>query len=119
MNKKGIELTVNFIVILILGIAMLSGALMLTSRLFKSAVKYQAAVDANTEKEIMRMITDSDDLVVIYPSRKTIARSKRHIFGIGVQNTLEAGGDSDQFAGGRLGPQVAAGQGGGRVSHEH
>lgn len=97
MNKKGIELTVNFIVVLIIGIAMLGGALMLTSKLFSQAEKYKATVDVNTQNEIRKLITDSDDLVVIYPSRKIISRTKSYNFGIGVQNTIE-GRDSAKFA---------------------
>lgn len=97
-NKKGIELTINFVVILIIGVAMLSGALMMTSRLFTQAEKYKATVDAQTQSQIRNLITDSDDLVVIYPPRRTIPRSKSYIFGVGVQNTIKAGEGSDKFA---------------------
>ena len=85
-NKKGIELTINFIVMLILGMAMLSGALVLSSKLFTKAQSYQAVVDKNTQQQIMDIIRDTDSLVVIYPSRKTISRKKSDVFGIGVQN---------------------------------
>ncbi|MFC1800646.1 hypothetical protein ACFLYT_01175, partial [Nanoarchaeota archaeon] len=83
MNKKGIELTINFIVILIIGIAMLSGALMMTSKLFKKVVEGKEIVDTSTQNEIRKLITDSDDLVVIYPSRKTIPKTKSYTFGVG------------------------------------
>ncbi|HIH42690.1 TPA: hypothetical protein HA246_03530 [Candidatus Woesearchaeota archaeon] len=88
-NKRGIELTINFIVMLILGIAMLSGAIMLTTKLFGKAKAYQTQIDANTQAEIKKLITSSNDLVVIYPARKTMGRKESATFGVGVQNTLK------------------------------
>src|SRR3989338_3777562 len=88
-NKRGIELTINFIVMLILGIAMLSGAIMLTTKLFGKAKAYQIQIDANTQAEIKKLITSSNDLVVIYPARKTMGRKESATFGVGVQNTLK------------------------------
>ncbi len=97
-NKRGIELTINFIVMLILGIAMLSGAIILTTKLFGKAKKYQDQVDSNTQAEIKKLITSSNDQVIIYPARKTMARKESATFGIGVQNTLKNSlGKSDDF----------------------
>src|SRR3989338_2900893 len=96
-NKRGIELTVNFIVMLILGIAMLSGAIILTTKLFGKAKKYQDQVDSNTQAEIKKLITSSNDQVIIYPARKTMARKDTASFGVGVQNTLKTAGKSDEF----------------------
>jgi hypothetical protein len=87
-NKRGIELSVNFIVMVILGIAMLSGALVLSNKLFSKAKQYQETVDKSTEDQIKNLITDTDSLVVIYPTRKTISRKKSDSFGIGVQNII-------------------------------
>jgi len=88
-NRRGIELTINFIVMLILGIAMLSGAIVLSAKLFGKVSKHQASVDAQTQQEIKRMITSGNDLVVIYPQRKTLSRKESTTFGVGVQNTLK------------------------------
>lgn len=96
-NKRGIELTINFIVMLILGIAMLSGAIILTTKLFGKAKQYQSQVDANTQAEIKKMITSTNDQVVIYPSRKTVGRKESATFGVGVQNTIKGGGKEDEF----------------------
>src|SRR3989338_4844401 len=97
-NKRGIELTVNFIVMLILGIAMLSGAIILTTKLFGKAKKYQDQVDSNTQAEIKKLITSSNDQVIIYPARKTMTRKDSATFGVGVQNTLKNTiGKSDDF----------------------
>ncbi len=97
-NKRGIELTINFIVMLILGIAMLSGAIILTTKLFSKAKKYQDQVDSNTQAEIKKLITSSNDQVIIYPARKTMARKDTATFGVGVQNTLKTTpGKSDDF----------------------
>ncbi len=92
-NKRGIELTINFVVMLVLGIAMLSGALVLTKNLFSKVHSAKAAVDSNTMNEIRNLIIDSDEPVVIYPGRKTIARKGDFVFGVGIQNLLTEGDD--------------------------
>jgi hypothetical protein len=97
-NKRGVELTINFIVMLILGMAMLTGAIMLSTKLFGKVAKHQASVDAQTQQQIKNLITSGNDLVVIYPQRMEVSRKDSVVFGVGVQNTLTTQGPQDEFS---------------------
>jgi hypothetical protein len=94
LNKRGVELTINFIVMLILGLAVLSGSIVLTKNLFSKATEYKAQVDAQTQDEIRRLITSGNQLVVVYPGNKQVARGKFGSFGVGVNNILSTGSDN-------------------------
>jgi hypothetical protein len=82
-NKRGIELSINFIVMLILAIAVFAGGLVFASKFFGHAEKMRDNLDAQTEKQIEKLL-DSGSPVVIPISNKEIFRNKFDTFGIGV-----------------------------------
>ncbi len=82
-NKRGIELSINFIVMLILAIAVFAGGLLFTSKFFGHAEKVRSNLDAQTEKQIEKLL-DSGSPVVIPISNKDINRNKFDTFGVGV-----------------------------------
>ena len=63
-NRKGIELSINFIVMLILALAVFSGGIMFATKFFGHAEKVRASMDAQTEKQIEKLL-DSGSPVVI------------------------------------------------------
>jgi len=87
-DKRGIELSINFIVMLILAIAVFAGGLVFASKFFGHAEKVKGSLDAQTEKQIEKLL-DSGSLVVIPISTKEINKNKHGTFGVGVlaQNT--------------------------------
>ena len=82
-NKRGIELSVNFIVMLILGIAMFAGGLVFVSKFFGHAEKVRGSLDAQTEKQLEKLL-DSGSPVVMPISNKEIFRNKYDTFALGV-----------------------------------
>ena len=96
-HKRAIELSINFVVMMILGIAMLAGSLMLVRKMFTGAKKYRETVDAQTNEQIRRLITSGDDLVVIYPDRMKVRGGETGIFVVGVQNTIIESYFDDNF----------------------
>ncbi len=82
-NKRGIELSINFIVMLILALAMFSGGLLLVKKMFGHAEKLKGSLDAQTEKQIEKLL-DSGSPVVIPLSTKEIFRNEYGTFGVGV-----------------------------------
>ncbi|MBW2964985.1 hypothetical protein KY363_06015 [Candidatus Woesearchaeota archaeon] len=82
-NKRGIELSINFIVMLILAIAVFAGGLMFAAKFFGQAEKIRGNMDAQTEKQIEKLL-DSGSPVVIPINTKEIFRNKYDTFGVGV-----------------------------------
>lgn len=82
-NKRGIELSINFIVALILAIAVFIGGMLFVTKFFTHAEKIRGDLDAQTEKQIEKLL-DSGSPVVVPISTKEIFRNKFGTFGVGV-----------------------------------
>jgi hypothetical protein len=82
-NKKGIELSINFIVMLILAIAVFAGGLVFTSKFFSHAEKVRGSLDSQTERQIEKLL-DSGSPVVIPINTKEIHKKNHDTFGVGV-----------------------------------
>lgn len=84
-NRKGIELSMNFLVVVILSIVILSMGIVFVTRLFSEAAKIPDSLNQKTEAEIARLLT-SGERTAIYPSEMTIPRGKDEVFGLGILN---------------------------------
>ena len=84
-SKKGIELSINFIVMLVLGMAMFFGGLMFVMKFFGEAETIKGTMDAQTQRQIEAML-DSGSPFVIPIHSKEIGRKKHDTFGVGVFN---------------------------------
>ncbi|MBT7902978.1 hypothetical protein HN587_03870 [Candidatus Woesearchaeota archaeon] len=82
-NKKGIQLSINFIVMLILAISMFGGGLVFLKKFFSKTQDMKGSLDSQTEQQIEKLL-DSGSLVVIPIHTKEIFRSKSDTFGVGV-----------------------------------
>lgn len=82
-NKRGMELSINFIVMLVMGIAVFSGGLLFAQKFFAHAENVKGSLDSQTEKQIEKLL-DSGSPVVIPISQKEIKRNKFDTFGVGV-----------------------------------
>jgi len=90
-NKKGMELSINFMVMLILAIAVFAGGLMLMRQMFSSAGDMKQSLSAQQETQIQNMLVNNNDRVVLPFSKREIARGKSGIFGLGINNMLRDG----------------------------
>jgi hypothetical protein len=95
-NRKGIELTVSFIVTIILAIAVLGGSLVLMNNFFTAAHKEKASIDAQTESQILSMLAGGSKVAIPINTVETKI-SKLATFGVGILNVLRDDDPSNVF----------------------
>ena len=88
MNRKGIELSVNFIVMLVLAIVVFSFGLIFTSKLFTQAKELKADLDAETERNVEALL-NKGDRVATFISSKEVKPGSSAIFAVGILNVLK------------------------------
>ena len=82
-SRKGMELSINFIVMLILALAVFMGGLVFAMKFFGQAETVRASLDTETERQLERLL-DSGSPVVLPISNKEIFRKKHDTFGLGI-----------------------------------
>lgn len=92
MNKKGIELSVNFMIVLIITLVVFGMAIYLLKMFFSTAVEIKENIDTQTEEEIQRVLF-SGERVAIPVNKKEIRRGSSEVFGIGILNVDNSGPD--------------------------
>ena len=90
MNKKGIELPLNFLVILIISIVIFGFGIMFISRLSSQATELQDISLSELDERIGNLICEGSDRVCIGVERKTIRRNSFDIFGLKIVNILDS-----------------------------
>ncbi len=87
MNKRGFELSVNFIVTLILAIVVLSFGIYFVRLIYEGSTEMKMVLDQQTEMELERLM-DSGEKITLYPGRRTVDNGKMASFGLGVLNVV-------------------------------
>lgn len=85
MNKKAIELSVNFMVVLIITLVVFGMALYLLKLFFGTAQQMKQNIDTQTEREIQRLLF-TGEMVAIPINQKEIKRGSSEVFGLGILN---------------------------------
>jgi hypothetical protein len=94
MNKRGaMELGVNFIVVMIICIALLGVGFVLLSKGSDAFEKEYDKIKAQRESQIRTAMARSGELALVYPNTITVNRGDGYIFSLGVTNTK--GTDTD------------------------
>ena len=86
MNKKAIELSVNFLVILIIALSVFGMGIRMTFQLMTKAEEIRADVDASTQREIEEALT-TGEIVSIPINHKKTKVGKSVVFGLGMFNS--------------------------------
>lgn len=86
MNKKALQLSVNFIVMLILAVVMFGFAITLTYNFWGKAEQMKTDIDAQTETEIERALIGTGARVALPLNSKTILPDGHAVFGLGILN---------------------------------
>ena len=94
MAKKAVELSLNFIVILIISIIIFSFGVRFISKLSSQATELQDITISELDERIGSLICEGSDRVCVGVDRKTIKRTKFDVFGLKILNIL----DSQLFA---------------------
>jgi hypothetical protein len=84
-GKKGIELSINFIVILIISLIIFVGGLAFTNKFMKLAIDRKAELDQQTEYEIEQLLADGAPVAIPH-NKKTTKIGKSLLFGLGINN---------------------------------
>ncbi|MEM4268433.1 MAG: hypothetical protein QXK37_06420 [Candidatus Woesearchaeota archaeon] len=84
--KKGMELPVNFLVMLVLGMVMFGTAIYIAYKVFSNAEELQEVVDKQTKTKIESMLKNSNQKVVLGIGTKTIKRGEKDTFWVGIRN---------------------------------
>ena len=88
MSKKaGIELSLGFIIFLILGLIVFTGMLALANKFFAKTNEIQANLDSQTDAQIENLL-DTGEKVIIPVTRKVGNKGDVLVFGLGIRNDL-------------------------------
>jgi hypothetical protein len=91
MNKKGMELPINFLVMLILGLVMFGAAITIVYKIYFSTNDLQKQLDSQTKKQIeSELRKGSGEKVMFGLTTKEIKRGDNDVFGIGIRNDKAA-----------------------------
>lgn len=82
-NRRGVELSINFVVLLIMAIAMFIGGLVFAAKFFRQAETLRGTLSSQTERQLEKLL-DSGSPVVIPINSKEIFRNKYDSFALGI-----------------------------------
>ena len=88
-RKRGLELTINFIVMLILAITVLGFGIFFANKLFFSAEEMRENIDAETRAEIEALLNDGARFAIPFTTQE-VKKQDVAYFGAGVLNILGA-----------------------------
>ncbi|MEA2037531.1 MAG: hypothetical protein U9O94_08530 [Nanoarchaeota archaeon] len=94
MNKKAIQLSVNFLVTMVITIVIFSFSIYMVKKFFTHAEDIKMTYDQRTEKEIERLLDDGSRIAIPF-DKKTVNNGDFETFGIGVLNVLNSGESND------------------------
>jgi len=86
-KKGGLQLSINFVVILIICIVIFSSSLYIIKKFFTHAEEIRMAYDERTEMEIERLLDDGSRVAIPFDKKK-IYIGEFDTFGIGILNML-------------------------------
>lgn len=84
-SKKGIQLSINFLVIVILSIVMLTLGILLVQTFFGKTEEIKRDLDVQTKDKIAELLTYGEITALPY-SKKTVSGGDQALFGLGVLN---------------------------------
>ena len=90
-NKKSMELSLNFLVIIIISITIFGFGIYFISSLAKEAEDLRTLTLAQIDEQISGLVCEGSDRICMVSEKKKIQRGKVHIFGINILNILDSG----------------------------
>jgi hypothetical protein len=87
-SRAGFELSINTLVVIILGIAIIAGGIVLISRLTSSSEQVADDLTAEQRGELQNLMREGQ-LVAFYPAVQTVRTGESVTFALGVKNNLD------------------------------
>jgi hypothetical protein len=88
MKKKGFELSINFLVALIITLVVFMFAVSFAYKFFGKSEELQAKIDQRTKAELQTLIASQGMKVAIYPTQIETTRGKTVTLGVGILNVV-------------------------------
>jgi hypothetical protein len=85
-DKKGLELSLTVLVLIILSILIFIGAVTLVWKFFAGAEDIKAGIDLQTEKQIDALLRGGNELVAIPVNTKSVSIGREAVYGVGIRN---------------------------------
>jgi hypothetical protein len=89
MTKRGFEMSISFMVILIMCIIIFTGSLYFLKQFYSQTTKLREEIDRDTESQLQSLMRDGS-VVAIPVNKAHLAVGKGQVFWIGIQNILGA-----------------------------
>jgi hypothetical protein len=89
MDRRGIELSINFIVVFILGMAMFASGLLLLYKVKDQANRIKTDLDERTKQQTLSMLMQSENPIVIPYNVMHLEPGANDLIAIGIRNDLE------------------------------
>lgn len=89
LNKRGIELSVNFLVVLIISIAVIGFGIRFTYKLVAETSQLQKMSGQELDEKIGELLCAGDLQVCVGIERRKIPRGKVDVFGLKILNVIE------------------------------
>lgn len=89
LNKKAIELQINFIVIMVITLIIFAFSIVISTKILKSTNKLKGDIDSSTQDRLEAIMTSGNEEVVIPFNKKDgVKPGDNVVFGLGILNTL-------------------------------
>mgnify|MGYP003966465015 CR=1 FL=1 len=88
-NKKGIELSINFTIILILAIFMFGSGIIIIQKIFFQAEEMKKALSNQQRENLERIMREGTDKIQTAYIKKELHAGEHEVFGIGIRNDFE------------------------------
>ncbi len=86
-NKKAaIELSMNFLVVIIISIVIVGLGMILFFNLKGNAEDYKDTIDQQTQEQLKALMLNNNYKVAVYPNQLTIDNGKGEMVGLGIKN---------------------------------
>ena len=89
INKKAIELSLNFIVVLVISLVLLGFGIRFISDLYKEAENLREITISDLDERIGSLVCSGSDRVCFDADKKTIKKKEFDVFGLKLINILE------------------------------
>lgn len=93
MNKKAFQLSINFVIIIILSIVIFIFGISFLNQIFTGAEKTREAYYQQFDKQIQDLMCSSLERVCIPKERAVLSRDNIAVFGVGILNVLGSAED--------------------------
>ncbi len=92
-KKAAIELSMNFLVMIIISLVILAGGIALLYKFIGGAEDIKSQLDQRTSEELERLLVGQGKKVALPLHVADVARGETHVFGLGIMNLMESSED--------------------------